>query len=421
MQNNIPSTPAISYRNFNLVVIGQIISILGSALLRFALSFYILDITGRADLYATLYAVSNIAILISPIGGAIADRFNRRNLMVLYDFTSSAIVFLYCMSLASHHSSVLMTGAVMVMLSLISAMYQPTVTASIPLLVEETRLEQANGMVNGVQALSNVAAPIVGGMVYGMIGVGPLVLISAIAFFSSAILELFIHIPFEKRKTSMSMTGTLVKDIKSGFLYMRKNPIIMKSSVLAALLNMILTPLFVVGGPVILKIVMHSSDIMYGIGMGTINFATILGAFLIGLVAAKMSMKRLYGWLLGIAVLIVPMALSVAPPVIRMGFRSSFTLFLVCAVPIAMIMTTISIFVVTKVQRETPNEYLGKVMATITAVSQCAAPVGQLVYGIIFQKFQTALYLPVLLVSIAMFVLSLVTRHLFSKSEVAVC
>lgn len=162
MQNKTRSKSAISYRNFYLVVVGQIISILGSALLRFGLSLYILDITGRADLYAALYAISNIAILLAPIGGAIADRFNRRNLMVIYDFTSSAIVFLYYLCLPIQSSSILITAIVMVALSIISSMYQPTITASIPLLVEETKLEQANGIVNGVQALSNVVAPAIG-------------------------------------------------------------------------------------------------------------------------------------------------------------------------------------------------------------------------------------------------------------------
>ncbi|MFD1402085.1 hypothetical protein [Robinsoniella peoriensis] len=78
-------------KDFNLMVFGQVISILGSSLLRFALSLYVLDITGRADMFATLLAISNIPLLLTPVGGAIADRFNRRNLMVIFDFASSSM------------------------------------------------------------------------------------------------------------------------------------------------------------------------------------------------------------------------------------------------------------------------------------------------------------------------------------------
>lgn len=152
------NSPISGNRDFRLMVIGQIISILGSALLRFALSLYVLDITGRADIYAALYAFSNIPLLISPVGGAVADRFNRRNLMVLFDFTSGIIISLYYVSLRLGGTSIFLTGAVLILLSVISSMYGPAVTASIPLLVKEEHLEGANGLVNGVQALSNVAA-----------------------------------------------------------------------------------------------------------------------------------------------------------------------------------------------------------------------------------------------------------------------
>ncbi len=181
-------------KDFNLMVVGQIISILGSALLRFALSLYVLDITGRADLFAVLFAISSIPILLAPLGGAIADRFNRRNLMVLFDFVSSVIVFIFLFWLISDSSSIVFIGIVMVLLSLVSAMYTPAVMASIPVLVEEEKLEQANGIVNGIQALSGVAAPVLGGILYGMIGLKVLVVISGVLFFSiSLIRDVYYH------------------------------------------------------------------------------------------------------------------------------------------------------------------------------------------------------------------------------------
>lgn len=143
-------------RDFVLMVIGQIISVLGSALLRFALSLHVLDITGRADIYATLFAVSNIPMLLAPVGGAIADRFNRRNLVVIFDFTSSLVVLCLFLLMAAGQGSVAIIGVMMVLLSIISSFYTPTVTASIPLLVGDDKLEGANGAVQGVQALSAV-------------------------------------------------------------------------------------------------------------------------------------------------------------------------------------------------------------------------------------------------------------------------
>lgn len=103
--------------------------------------------------------------------------------MVLFDFVSSVIVFIFLFWLISDNSSIVFIGIVMVLLSLVSAMYTPAVMASIPVLVEEEKLEQANGIVNGIQALSGVAAPVLGGILYGMIGLKVLVVISGVLFF----------------------------------------------------------------------------------------------------------------------------------------------------------------------------------------------------------------------------------------------
>ncbi|ALQ71040.1 ABC transporter permease [Bacillus thuringiensis] len=401
-------------KDFYLMVSGQIITILGSTLLRFALSLYVLDITGRADIFAGLYAVTSIPFLLAPLGGAIADRFNRRNLMVIFDFINATIVlsFIVLLFTGSVSISIILIGTIMFLLAVISAMYSPVVMASIPQLVPETKLEQANGIVNGVQALSNIVAPILGGILYGIIGLKMLVIISCLAFFLSAILEMFITIPFIKRAQESHIIPTIVKDMKEGFIYVLKQPFILKAMLLAALFNLILTPLFVVGGPIILRVTMQSSDTMYGIGMGLIDFATILGALSIGFFAKKLQMKTLYYWMLIIALLVIPVALSVTPFILNLGHYPPFILFILSSILIAMIMTIVSIYVITVVQKKTPNENLGKVMAIITAVSQCMAPIGQIVYGFMFEGFSMKIYLPIFAISFIMIIIAIVTKKI---------
>lgn len=400
-------------KDFIIMVAGQIISILGSALLRFALSLFVLDITGRADLFAVLFAISSLPVLLTPFGGAIADRFNRRNLMVLFDFISSGIVLIFFIVLLTDNHSVLWIGLVMVLLSFISAMYTPAVMASIPLLVSEQKLEQANGIVNGVQALAGVTAPVLGGILYGMLGLKLLVIVSGLLFFFTAIVEMFMTIPFVKRSYDGHLMPTLIKDIKEGFTYVVKQTFILKCTLLAALLNLLLTPLFIVGVPIILRVTMNSSDTLYGIGMGIIDFATILGALTMGYFAKKLRIHTLYIWVLMSAFLVIPMAMSVLPRALQIGYYPSYSLFIGCALIIAMMMTIISIYVMTLVQKETPNEQLGKVMAIMMAVSQCMAPLGQMGYGLLFEFFQANIYIPVFIISVCVLLLAFVTKRIW--------
>lgn len=400
-------------KDFIIMVAGQIISILGSALLRFALSLFVLDITGRADLFAVLFAISSLPVLLTPFGGAIADRFNRRNLMVLFDFISSGIVMIFFIVLLTDNHSVLWIGLVMVLLSFISAMYTPAVMASIPLLVSEQKLEQANGIVNGVQALAGVTAPVLGGILYGMLGLKLLVIVSGLLFFFTAIVEMFMTIPFVKRSYDGHLVPTLIKDMKEGFTYVVKQTFILKCTLLAALLNLLLTPLFIVGVPIILRVTMKCSDTLYGIGMGIIDFATILGALTMGYFAKKLRIHTLYIWVLMSAFLVIPMAMSVLPRALQIGYYPSYSLFIGCALIIAMMMTIISIYVMTLVQKETPNEQLGKVMAIMMAVSQCMAPLGQMGYGLLFEFFQANIYIPVFIISVCVLLLAFVTKRIW--------
>lgn len=79
------------HKDFTLVVIGRIISLFGNAVVRFALPLYLLNVTGSAAFFGITSACSVIpGILLTPVGGIIADRVNKRNIMVLLDFSTAA-------------------------------------------------------------------------------------------------------------------------------------------------------------------------------------------------------------------------------------------------------------------------------------------------------------------------------------------
>ena len=81
-------------KDFTLIVIGQIISLFGNAILRFALPLYLLNKTGSPSLFAMVSACAFIPmIVLSPIGGIVADRVNKRNVMVILDFATGSLIY----------------------------------------------------------------------------------------------------------------------------------------------------------------------------------------------------------------------------------------------------------------------------------------------------------------------------------------
>ena len=149
-------------KNFILIVVGQIISLFGNAILRFALPLYLLNETNSAILFGLVSACSFIPmILLSPVGGMIADRVNKRNIMVILDFLTAAITLLFTI----YFDKMNLTVIILIMLTLlygIQAAYQPAVQSSIPLLVSKENLIRGNAIINLISSLASLIGPVAG-------------------------------------------------------------------------------------------------------------------------------------------------------------------------------------------------------------------------------------------------------------------
>lgn len=407
-----------SGRDFSFLVGGQVVSVFGAAVLKFALSLYVLDLTGRADIFGTLLALSIIpGVILAPFGGAVADRFNRRNLMVIFDFCSFLLISVFYLFLNAGQVSIMVVGITITMLTLVSSLYQPTVRASIPALVAREKLARANGLTGGVAALSNLAGPVVGGVLYNFIGLESVILIGAIAFLLSAIMEMFIRLPFTRQETSEGMVALIRDDMRQGMRFIfREKPYIARTMLLASSLNLFLMPFFVIGIPYILRVTMRSNDIRYGLAMGIIQLSSIFGALSVDRLSTKLRLDTLPRWIALIACLSVPMALSLSPGMLSAGYWPSYISFLFFAVPVVMILAMLSVFAVTIIQRETPDHLLGKVMAIIGTAAQAAAPIGQLLYGFLFEVFSLQVFVPTLVAGSATLMLSFLAYWLLGRN-----
>lgn len=193
------------HRDFTLVVIGQIISLLGNAVLRFVLPLYLLDVTGSRSLFGLCSAAAFVPmVVLTPLGGVVADRLHKQRIMVVLDFFTCALVALTALALG-HLPLVPVLVAAMMLLYGISGAYQPAVQASMPLLCPPDRLVDGNAVINQVSALSSLLGPLLGSLVYGAFGVTPVLAGASACFFASAVMELFIHIPHTPRHTGASV------------------------------------------------------------------------------------------------------------------------------------------------------------------------------------------------------------------------
>ena len=144
-------------RDFTLVVIGQIISLFGNAILRFALPLYLLRETGSSTLFGIVTACSFAPmVILSMAGEVLADRVNKRNIMVGLDFSTAAIIMFFYFSLGKIPTVPLFIVVLMLLYG-ISGTYQPAVQASVPLLVAKDKLMAGNAVINQVNSFPEYA------------------------------------------------------------------------------------------------------------------------------------------------------------------------------------------------------------------------------------------------------------------------
>ena len=377
-------------RNFTLMIVGQIISLFGNAILRFSLSLYVLDTTGSASAFGTILAVSLLpTILISPLGGMIADRFSRRHIMLLLDFLTSILIIGY--SFFFQDTGIAIIGIVMVLLSLIQSFYQPAVQSSIPLLTCEENLMKANGIVVQVNALANLLGPILGSLLYTILPFHWLLWISGSAFFISAILECIMQIPFVKSNSAMGLLKTARHDLTEGMHFIfHDNPVLWKLLFVLAGLNLVLSSLLTVGLPVISNITLALPASFYGWLQAGMGIGSIVGSILIPLFSKRFSISNSHIFLMLASISLIPISLALLLPVSR---YMSYALVLGASIIATAFATIFNIYTQTFLQRATPNHLLGKVSSFVTMIVMCSYPLGQSLYGILFEVFSDQLFL----------------------------
>ena len=401
-------------KDFILVAAGQIISIFGNQILRYALPLYLLNQTGSAVLFGTIMAFSVIPmILLFPIGGIIADRANKRNIMVILDFSTAILISLFYLLLGKTDIVPLMAVTMMLLFGIQGA-YQPAVKASVPTLVKTEQLMKANSVVDVINSVASMAGPVIGGLLFSVLGLTSILYVSIGCFFASAIMELFIHIPFKKMHATGNIFVIGLCDLKDSFGFMlKKQPVLWKVSLIFAASNLLLTSLILIGMPVIitqhLGFATDAANRLYGYAQGILAAGAVFGGLLAGILSNRLSAKASPALLVGCAFCVLAAGFALQT------LQSPMAAYLVLSTGSGLLLTLHTLFqirMMTYLQLLTPGDLIGKVISCFICVVMCTNPLGQFIYGFVFEH-TGKIYLPFYAAAIAMIAITVFTRRVF--------
>ena len=353
---------------------GQAASLFGSALVQFALVWYLTQESGSATVLATATLIAMLPqIFLGPFAGALVDRLNRRLVIILADgfiaLATLGLIWLFAAGLVEiWHIYVLLF-----LRGLGGAFHWPAMQASTSLMVPEKHLSRIAGMNQALQGAVSIVAPPTGALLLELLSTQNVLLIDVGTALIAILPLLFIPIPQPVRADGAPAGDThFWHDLKEGFRYVASWPGLMGILVIAALLNFLLTP---TGSlmPLLVTDHFHGDAIQFGLMDSFWGGGIILGGVLLsvwGGFKRKIVTALLGVFGIGVGVILVGAAPSWA---IGLAFGGMF---------ISGVMMAFSNGPLTAIiQSAVRPDMQGRVMSLVGSLSTAVSPLGLLIAG----------------------------------------
>lgn len=238
-----PITPDThGFRTFLTVWIGQLISIVGTSLTWFGLSIWVYLETGSVTQLSIMMLAANLPrILLSPVAGALVDRWDRRWAMIISDGLSGIGTLVIAVAFLTDSVSIGLLVVVAAVISTFEAVHWPAYQAATTLLVPKERYSQASGMVQMAEAAGQLMAPFLGGALVALGGVGVLIAVDVVTFLIAVATLAIVRFPRPVRTAQgAAATGTLRQESAFGFRYIWRRRPLLALLVAFAAMNLVL-------------------------------------------------------------------------------------------------------------------------------------------------------------------------------------
>ena len=135
-------------KNFMLIVFGNFVSLIGSNIMQFVLSLYVLSITGSATIFASMLAISILPrILLSPIAGVFGDWFDKKKSIVMLDLINALILFGFsAVVFLQDGLSIPLLYILVILLEITEIFFHSSISALLPSVVEKDSYLEANSL-----------------------------------------------------------------------------------------------------------------------------------------------------------------------------------------------------------------------------------------------------------------------------------
>ena len=259
---------------------------MGDAVSMVALVVLVVQITGSASAVGGALVARLLPTIASPLAGVLADRVDRRAVLVVSDLARAVLVLglVFARDLATIYVLVFLMG-------LARTVFNPTIRAAFPSVVGEGDLTRANALIGGTFSASIMVGPALGGLLVASVGVDTAFLADAVTYLISAVLLSTVSLP-RPRRESEEEEG-FVRELRSGFGYLIGAPVPL-AIVLGAFLTILTINATVPAEVFLAKETFGAGDAGYGLLVSLWGGGMVLGSALMALLGDRVNLVLLY-------------------------------------------------------------------------------------------------------------------------------
>ena len=336
--------------------------------------------------------------------------------MVILDFFTAAVILAFSLLMNEVNFILLLTVTLCILYGIAGA-YQPSVQASIPALTNQDNFMAANSIINTISSFASLIGPVLGGILYSAYGLKPILWVCTVCFIVSAVMEIFIKIPFQKQTSGGGILKTVRTDFAESIRFIRKEkPMIGTALLVVCGINLFLSAMIIVALPYLVTEILDfqasQANRLYGFAQGALAAGGLSGGICAGVFANKQTVRNAGNLLIACAVCVFPIGAVLRldlPVMIPYGVLT------VCCFWIMVFSTMFAVQMMSFVQAETPQHLIGKVISVTLTVSMCAQPLGNAFYGVLFEVCEGFEYAVVLFSGIVTLMIAIGTRKIFQR------
>ncbi|WP_371825327.1 MFS transporter [Paenibacillus soyae] len=358
-------------RDIILFLSGQTISLFGSALVQYAIMWHV-TLTTQSGLMMTLFIVCGFipTFLLSPFAGVWADRFNRKNLIMIADSMIAAVTLVLAITFLMGYDEPWLLFVIAAVRALGAGIQTPAVGAILPQIVPEDKLTKVNGVNGTLQALMMFVAPIVSASLLSMATIEVIFFIDvATALIAIFTLLFFLRIPLHQ-KAADGQTTSYLDDFKQGITYIKNHSFLKPFFIFFAFFFVLMAPAAFLTP---LQVTRSFGDDYWR--LTAIEIAFSVGMMAGGAIIASWGGFRNKVYTMAFANLIMGACTLV------LGIVPVFWIYLIVmavfgvAMPMANTPTTVLL------QEKVDSNYLGRIFGVFGMISTSMMPIGMLIFG----------------------------------------